>query len=153
MAKYTVVYACQYNGRIYRPDARNEDSILIYNKEVVPCPDCKGIKDEKKVCKLCKDSGRIDPPHHFKLIGEKVHAKEEEKGKEVLTEKPNAAKLNIDAETVLSDKEEIKGIRTEIIRLGGSYANRWDFNRLKQELLVTQKKYGEMNVVPPIPGV
>ena len=148
MESYAAKYACQYGGRVFKPDER-----LDYNKEVVICPDCKGVKTEKVVCKLCKDSGRIDPPHHFKLIeGEEVHAKKEEKGKEVLEEADNQS-INSPKAPSRHDPvtDETRTLRAEITRLGGSYSGRWGVERLQHELVVTQKKYGEKNAIEPKP--
>ena len=140
MAQYIAICACQYGCRIYKAN-----EVLKFNAEVVVCPDCKGKKGET-VCDLCKDSGRTKPNHHFKEIGVE-HAKEEEKREKVLRDEP---KKENDQE---GSKEEIKQIRDEITRLGGSYSSRWHPDRLKQELLVTQKKYGEKNAMYPKPEV
>lgn len=148
MGNYTAKYACQYGGRVFKPDER-----LNYNKEVVICPDCKGVKDGGiEVCKLCKDSGRVDPPHHFEFIGEEVHAKEEKKGKEVLTEKvKNSDEKPKPPPRPAPVTDEARALRAEITRLGGSYSGRWDVGRLKNELINIQKKYGEKNAIEPKP--
>lgn len=143
MAEYKSKYACQYGGRVFKPDER-----FVYNKEVVVCPDCKGVKDEEKVCKLCKDSGRIDPPHHFELIGEEYHAEKEEKEGEKVLVGEDKYKLARDA-----TKLEIDQTRSEIKRLGGSYNGTWGLKLLKMHLIKVQKEYGERNVVLPKPGV
>ena len=137
MGNYTAKYACQYGGRVFKPDER-----LNYNKEVAICPDCKGVKDEVTVCKLCKDSGRIDPPHHFELIGEE-HAKEEKEGEKVLV---GEDKYKLAREAT---KLEIEQTRSEIKRLGVSYNGTWGLERLKMHLIKTQKEYGEKNAVAP----
>lgn len=140
MANYVAKYACQYGGRVFKPD-----EILNYNKEVVVCPDCNG-KQGETVCKLCKDSGCINPPHHFIKLGEE-HAKKEKEGEEVLI---GEEKKNLAIET---KKEEIAAIRKEIERLGGSYNGTWGLERLKMHLIKYRKENGERNVMPLIPGV
>ena len=167
MSTYAAKYACQYNGRIFKPDER-----LKFTGEVAICPDCKGkkgsngtsevtsvdkneftIMGKSTVCKLCKDSGRIDPPHHFVKLGDD-HAKEEKEGEEVLTEeKKQPVETSKLPSRHVPVTDEMRKLRAEITRLGGSYSGRWDVERLTHELIVTQKKYGEKNAVTPAPEV
>ena len=136
MVEYIAGCACQHNGRIYKANA-----ILKYDGEVVICPDCKGKKQEI-VCKLCKDSGRIVPPHHFKEIGDE-DAKKEKKGEKVLVGE-DKDKLAVEAK-----KQEINQTRSEIKRLGSTYNGTWGLERLKMHLIKTQKEYGEKNAIAP----
>lgn len=136
MEKYVAKRNCEYNKRIYKVD-----EILKFTGEVEVCPDCEGKKTEK-VCKLCKDSGRIDPPHHFAKLGEE-HGKEEKEGEKVLV---GEDKYKLAREAT---KLEIEQTRSEIKRLGGSYNGTWGLERLKMHLIKTQKEYGEKNALAP----
>lgn len=117
------------------------------------CPKCSGKKDVI-ICGLCKDSGRIDPPHHFKELrnengeAESIQGKDkgfsnkEKEGKKVLV---GEDKYRLAREAT---KLEMDQLKSEIKRLGGSYNGTWGLERLKMHAIKVYKENGEKNVVP-----
>jgi hypothetical protein len=131
MAKYVAKRNCIYGESFYR-----DGDILHFNKEPVVCPDCNG-KAKETICKLCKDSGRVDPPHHFKNL-----PSDDNKDRKV----NNGIKEKLSEET---KEEEIGQLRKQIEALGGSYSKVWGVERLRTHLIKVQKEYGNKNVASP----
>ena len=104
---------CQYHSTIF-----NEGARLVVSR-VVPCK-CEG-KDEK--CKICKGTGRIDPPHHFTPRDPDAEAKQV-------------------AAAEASENAQIEALREELTAIGAAFDKRWKLSRLKEVLTEAKKERG-----------
>ena len=110
---------CYYGNALFKTGEK-----IDYTREVVPCPACGGkiIEGTKKLCLKCRGTGRIDPPHHFRLASESVEVSKQNDEK--------------------ADVKEIEQLRQEIKDMDGSYDNRWGITRLRQTKITLRKEKG-----------
>lgn len=137
---YVALRSCIYNGDYYKAGQYLQEST-----PPMACPECTGGTPEGGVCRLCKDSKRISPPHHFKLLGGTSDAKEKE-----IPESHKEVRAGEEKEALLKEAErnEILSLRAEIKNLGGSYHGFDGVERLKMTLQKLRKEVGERNVAP-----
>lgn len=121
--EFVCVRSCQYPLNKHATVFPAGD-ILVYAGEIVKCPDCEVTEG---VCPTCKGCGRLDPPHHFKLLDTVID--KELKDPEVLKS--------------IAKEDEIVYLRKRIVDLGGEYDEDWKGERLKVELVQIEENFGE----------
>jgi hypothetical protein len=109
---YKCIRKCQYDQHIFRVEEK-----LDFPGKPKPCPECLG-----KGCAKCRNTGRIDPPHHFMpAVAVSVEEKEAEE---------------------VAETSEIDAIRAEMDAMGKSYDKRWKLPRMKDALIQAKKETG-----------
>lgn len=140
MPRYVAVRDCVYNGELYKAG-----SYLEYYGKPVVCPACTDGTNDGAICRPCRATKRISPPHHFRLV------ELDSDGEEMLKPTHKQIKEGEKKAKLLKEAEDAESelLKAEIRRLGGSFTWNCGVERLRMQLQKLQKEVGERNVAPP----